>query len=161
VSTTNYRVAQRAPAKQSPKQCIFKIAHHYNAVYGNSVCRKFPLNSFSLRFISNGTQRRADLISDNPNCTPSSLPASTLNLHWYSPVYCWAPRREHRWQGASLAHSLESVLCHWMKGQVERPTAGTINLVTQGQSTDSRIACRWVMDRVVAAWLHQGPLWQP
>ena len=42
----------------------------------------------------------------------------------------------------ALRTAWNRLFCHRMKGRVERPTTGTSNLVTQGPSASSRIACR-------------------
>ena len=57
----------KVPTEHRPNQPLaFSVAHGYNTVYGHWVYGKFPLDSHFLRLISTDTQRRTDLISENP-----------------------------------------------------------------------------------------------
>lgn len=130
-----------APTKQRPKQPVFKIAHCHSAVYGNGIYGKFPLDSPSLRLISNGTQKRTDLISDNPSCTPC-IPALPLICIDALLSTAWLHGGHGDGRAACLEHSPESAFMLRDERSVERPTTGTINPVARGPSTGSRIARR-------------------
>lgn len=147
---------------QTQATTAFTTAHGYNTVYGHCVYRKVPLDSHFLRLICSDTQRRTAWISESPQPHSFSCLCSWTS---FALIFSFSPAQlcggHCNGRAASSHTAWDWLLCSWMKGRVERPTTSTINLVTQGPSAGSRIACRWVMDRVTAAWLYQGLLWQP